>query len=87
MALAFAQKSKPSYSGTRTNGSHSFVGSAVRVAWNLVMYPGASSFRGVLAFSRPLARNPAPKDQRRQTVIGRERPETIDAARESVIIR
>ena len=52
------RKSKSCYFCTRTNDSQNLVESAASVAWNVVIYPDASSFRGMWAFSRPLAQFP-----------------------------
>ena len=75
------RKSKLSCYGTRANCSQNFVDSAVSVACNLVIFPGAPSFPGIWAISGPLV------DQRMQTRIGRKHQEIIDAARESAIAR
>ena len=39
---------------------HNLVGSVASVAWNLVIFYGSSSFRGMWAFSRPRAQFPTP---------------------------
>ena len=46
------RKSKLHYFGTRTNCSQNFAESEASVAWSLVIFHCASSFRGMWAFSR-----------------------------------
>ena len=80
-------RSKLSYFGTTTNGSHNLVDSAASVAWNLVIFPDTSSFPVMWAISRPLAHFPTLIDQPMQASIDCKHPKIIDAARESVIAR
>ena len=42
-----SEKVEMVYFDTKTNGSHNLVNTTVSVEWNIVIYPGASSFRGM----------------------------------------
>ena len=53
------RKSRLPYFSTRTNGSHSLVDSAANVAWNIVIFPGASSFQKNASFFETAGRVPS----------------------------
>ena len=52
-----------------------------------MIFPGASSFRGMRSFLRPLEQFATLIGQQIQTAIGRKHPKIINAARESAIAR